>query len=164
MRLIGQRVILRQPAAADDGFILSCENNRENWAFSQRTEVLSASDLREFRNNTRDFFSDGQLRLLITLHDNRRAGIVDLFAYLPGERRAEVGILVFPEELRRLGLASESLNLLCQYAFGVLRLSALQARVQQDNHASRMLFMKSGFEPATIKDSQPIIQLQKLPS
>ncbi len=164
MRLIGQRVILRPPGAADDDFILSCENNRDHWAFSQRTEALSASDLREFRNNTRDFFSDGQLRLLITLHDNRRAGIVDLFAYLPEERHAEVGMLVFPAELRRLGLASESLNLLCQYAFSVLQLSALQARVQHDNHASRMLFIKSGFEPAPTNDSQPFIQLQKLSS
>lgn len=154
--------MLRPPEPGDDVYILSCENNRAHWAFSNRTEEITAEDLREFRKNLGDFHSDGQLRLLITNHEGVRVGIADLFAYDPHLLTAEVGILIYPERFRRNGLASESIKLMADLAFNVLGVEQLLARVQPENLPSQQLFRQIGFLPASSSDSLTCWSLKKL--
>jgi diamine N-acetyltransferase len=153
MRIQGKQVLLRPPESGDDAYILMCENNRAHWIFSQRSEEITAEDLREFRKNQGDFHSDGQLRLLVTNHEGVRVGIADLFAYDAKQQMAEVGILIYPELYRRNGLASESIRLITDLAFDVLGVKEIRARVQTDNQASQQLFRQLGFFPVPSSDT-----------
>ena len=72
--------------------------------------------------------------------------------YDPLNSRAEVCIGVLGI-YRGKGIASEALNLLCEYAFKRLHLHQLYAYIPAGNDESRKLFAKQGFcENAILKD------------
>lgn len=75
----------------------------------------------------------------------RTAGCIDLFEYDPLNRRAGLGILIYGEENRRRGYASDTLEILCRYAREQLRLHQLWCTVGAGNAASLALFRQAGF-------------------
>ena len=76
----------------------------------------------------------------------KAVGAIDLFDFDPFHFRAGVGILIHDEKDRKLGYASDALQLLCAYATNYLRLHQLYANISEDNLASIHLFKSSGFE------------------
>lgn len=93
------------------------------------------------RNN---IYEDRQLRMVIEGPGGRVVGLIDLFDFEPHHRRAAVGILI-GKEYRRKGYASEALDLLIEYAGGVLGLKQLYATADAANNSSKTLFLKKGF-------------------
>lgn len=75
----------------------------------------------------------------------RTVGAVDLFEYDPLNGRAGLGILIYGEENRRRGYASDTLEVLCRYAREQLRLHQLWCTVGAGNAASLALFRQAGF-------------------
>ena len=75
----------------------------------------------------------------------RTVGAVDLFEYDPLNGRAGLGILIYGEENRRRGYASDTLEILCRYAREQLRLHQLWCTVGAGNAASLALFRQAGF-------------------
>ena len=69
---------------------------------------------------------------MVTLYDFRRAG-------------CEIGIKVGPEDLRGKGYASETIELLVDYAFDTLGLEVLRGSTLSHNERMRRVFEKNGF-------------------
>ena len=59
--------------------------------------------------------------------------------------------MVLQNEDRNKGVASEAIQLLCQYSFDTLNLHQLFANVASDNQTSIHLFKKMGFEEVGVK-------------
>ena len=95
-------------------------------------------------NATNDIYTDRQVRMMIDNAEGQTVGIVDLVAFDPANRRAELGIIII-NDYRRQGYASATLLQIRDYARRVLHLHQLYAFVDGRNEASLSLFSKAGF-------------------
>ena len=129
------------------------ENDTELWPLGQASVPFSHYALKQFiAESSNDFFHDRQLRLVLETAEGISVGFVDLQNYDPLHHRAEVGIVVVPEQQRK-GLATEALRLLAQYVSSHLGIHQLYALVPTSNQASVGLFKKCGYkETATLQD------------
>ena len=71
-------------------------------------------------------------------------GIVDLFEYHPLHNRCGVGIIVSPDH-SRMGIATEALQLVMEYAFKTLLVKQMWCMIDASNDVSIALFEKCGF-------------------
>jgi len=62
-----------------------------------------------------------------------------------------VGIIVFSEEDRGRGIGTESLQLICDYAFNNLSVHQVFANITEDNTHSIKIFEKLGFKQSGVK-------------
>ena len=151
--LKSDKLKLRAVEPEDLDLMYLIENDSELWSCGQASVPFSHYALRQFiAESTNDFFHDRQLRLVIEKADGVSVGFVDLQRYDPMHHRAEVGIVVVPEQQRQ-GLASESLRLLAGYVSSHLGIHQLYALVPEGNVASAALFSKCGYaKTATLRD------------
>ncbi|MBN2745963.1 MAG: GNAT family N-acetyltransferase [Bacteroidales bacterium] len=150
--LENDQIYLRVAEIKDVDFLLQTENNSEYWHVSGTLFPYSRFELESFiLNNSHDLFTEKQLRLMICeMTSDNLVGMVDLFDYHPMHRRAGVGIIV-DEVVRHQGVASQALNLVCEYAKTILQLNQLYCEVQTDNFTSLKLFEKLGFVKIGVK-------------
>lgn len=144
--LEGPRLWLRAVEPEDLELLYTMENDPETWDVSNFNVPYSRYVLRQYiESSACDVFADRQLRLMIALRDGGAvAGTVDITDFSPLHARGEVGISI-RREYRGRGLATEALDLLCDYAFGFLHLNQLVAHIAVDNEASLRLFASCGF-------------------
>jgi len=144
---------LRAVEPEDLDLMYLIENDTELWRCGQASVPFSHYALKQFiAESTNDFFHDRQLRLVIEKADGVSVGFVDLQNYNPQHHRAEVGIVVVPEQQRQ-GLATEALRLLAGYVSAHLGIHQLYALVPKSNAASIALFSKCGYKnTATLQD------------
>lgn len=144
---------LRAVEPEDLDLMYLIENDTELWRCGQASVPFSHYALKQYiAESTNDFFHDRQLRLVIEKADGVSVGFVDLQNYNPQHHRAEVGIVVVPEQQRQ-GLATEALRLLAGYVSVHLGIHQLYALVPEDNVASAALFEKCGYKKtATLQD------------
>lgn len=145
--LLSPRLALRALEPEDLALLYTIENDRALWSVSATPVPYSRYALKEYiAQQAGDIYQSGQLRLVIVRRDTQEAiGLLDLFAFSPGDLRAEVGIALL-EAHRGGGLASEALELLCAYARRTLHLRRLTAYVDCDNAASLGAFLSAGFK------------------
>ena len=151
--LKSNKIKLRAVEPEDLDLMYLIENDTELWPCGQTSVPFSHYALKQFiEESTNDFFRDRQLRLVIETTDGISVGFVDLQRYDPLHHRAEVGIVVVPEQQRQ-GNATESLRLLAQYVSNHLGIHQLYALVPESNTASVALFHKCGYKKtATLQD------------
>ena len=144
---------LRAVEPEDLDLMYLIENDTELWPCGQASVPFSHYALKQFiAESSNDVFRDRQLRLVIEKADGVSVGFVDLQHYDPQHHRAEVGIVVVPEQQRQ-GLASEALRLLAKYVSDHLGIHQLYAIVPENNTASIALFRKCGYKKtATLQD------------
>ena len=144
---------LRAVEPEDLDLMYLIENDTELWPCGQASVPFSHYALKQFiAESSNDVFRDRQLRLVIEKADGVSVGFVDLQHYDPQHHRAEVGIVVVPEQQRQ-GLASEALRLLAKYVSDHLGIHQLYAIVPENNTASIALFRKCGSKKtATLQD------------
>lgn len=135
---------LRAMESTDIAFIRETENDPSQWLHTGLLYPYSEETLNKFVHATVDFYADRQIRLMIEHQNGICTGIADIFCFDPMHSRAAVGIFIHPE-YRRKGFAKEALDLLCEYAFGVLQIHQLYAEVATDNIESLRLFSSSDF-------------------
>lgn len=71
--------------------------------------------------------------------------------------KAEYGVFIGEEEVRGQGIGKEILELTCRYAFDVLKLHKVYARVIEGNDASLYCFLHCGFEQeGLLRDTRKI--------
>ena len=151
--LKGKRIMLRAAEPEDLDLMYLIENDTDLWAVGCSNVPYSMYALRQFiEHTTNDINTDGQVRLVIALTENRNAvGFVDLQNYDLRHRRAEVGIVLLPE-WQHLGLASEVLGILDRYASKHLLIHQLYALVSANHTIAQALFTKAGYKKtATLK-------------
>ncbi|MCC6252147.1 MAG: GNAT family N-acetyltransferase [Bacteroidia bacterium] len=146
MRLEGQLVSLRAVEPDDLDLLYQWENNPALWHLSNTVEPYSKQVLKEFIKGAKmDIYITKQLRLMIHTKKYGAVGCIDLYDFDATNQRAGVGILIANEQYRGKGFASESLEILCNYGFSILRLNQLYCSINANNQASIHLFTKLGF-------------------
>jgi diamine N-acetyltransferase len=145
-------VTLRALEPDDLDFLYALENDRTIWGVSDTLAPVSRHALREYlRHAAADFYEVRQLRLVVESVDwGQAVGVVDLFDFDPRHQRAGVGITIRASERRR-GYAWHTLNLLKDYARGVLHLHQIYCTVAATNRASLNLFKKFGFRQVGVR-------------
>ena len=153
MQLAGTKIFLRKMEPEDLEFLYTIENNSDFWHVSETKSPYSRWELKQYiENYCYDIFTTKELRLMICDYVSQRPiGIVDLFEYHPLHNRCGVGIIVQPEHWG-MGIASEALELINDYAFKTLLLKQLWCMIDANNDASIALFENCGFvQSGTLK-------------
>lgn len=131
----------------DIDLLFEWENDAEIWEISNTFEPFSKYILAKYiKESQRDIYESRQVRMVIETLDGKAVGAIDLFDFDPFHFRAGVGILIHDEKDRKLGYATDSLQLLCNYSAHHLRLHQLYANISEDNLTSIKLFVNTGFE------------------
>jgi len=131
----------------DIDLLFEWENDAEIWEISNTFEPYSKYILAKYiKDSQRDIYESRQIRMVIETTEGKAVGAIDLFDFDPYHFRAGVGILIHDEKDRKLGYASDALELLCIYATNYLRLHQLYANISEDNLASIHLFKSNGFD------------------
>ena len=147
------RIKLRAIEPEDIDVLFLWENDQDIWKVSNTTSPFSRFVLEQYiANSHQDIYTNKQLRLMIeTVGDEKvTIGSIDLFDFDPKNKRAGIGILI-EKEYRNNGYASEALNLLIDYAFGVVDLHQLYCNICDDNETSMKLFQNAGFQVVGVK-------------
>lgn len=143
---------LRAVEPDDAAVMYVWENDPDVWRVSGTTAPYSLEALQRFvEEQQRGIYAAGGLRLIIETRDGEAVGAVDLFDFDPATLRAGVGILVYGEEHRGRGYASDALAAVGRYAREVLHLHQLWCDVGADNAASLALFERAGYVRAGVK-------------
>lgn len=144
---------LRAPEPEDLDFMLSIENDTQLWEHGGATGPYSRYQLKQFiAESQNDLYTDRQLRLMIEKDGEGTVGMVDLIAFDPRNRRAEVGIVV-SGECRGKGIGKAALALLHTHCFGLLGLHQLYAYILSENAPCMALFASAGYvQSGTMKD------------
>ena len=124
LTLKGETIYLRALEPEDLDFIYEVENDESIWQVSNTQTPYSRFLIRQYLENShQDIFEAKQLRLAICKNQRFDAlGLIDLFEYDPKNNRAGVGILIAKSNNRNLGIGTEVLELLIQYAFKQLNI------------------------------------------
>ena len=148
----GKNVFLRYPEISDSDLMLTWENDPEVWEAGENKKPYSLQDIRDFILDGQDLYLRLQSRLMICLNgDKRPIGCIDLFEYSEEHQRAGVGILIYKKGDRRLGHATEALNLLINFSRDHIKMHQLYCHILKDNQSSIGLFKKVGFETIGLK-------------
>lgn len=149
--LVSENIYLRPIELKDLDFILKIENDENNWLISENDAPYSKKDIENYISSIEGLEKDKQYRWIVCRKlDNKAIGAIDLFEYDSTQKRAGVGIII-NEEFRHQGHASESLKLICHYAFSDLGLIQLWANILENNLKSIRLFEKCDFLKSGVK-------------
>lgn len=154
MKLQNKNIYLRSIEPEDLDFLYETENNPDIWELSNNQTPYSRFVLKQYieRTLSEDIYALKELRLVICkTEDDSKIGLIDLFDFDPKNKRAGVGILISDQKNRGLGYASEALQTLIEYSFGILQLHQLFCNILTDNKESRNLFVKHNFKEIGVK-------------
>ena len=139
-------ISLRTPEPEDLELMYAMENDTTLWSVGSTTLPYSRYTLRLYLEQSKqDLYAERQARFVIELAGGEAAGMIDLADFDPLNSRAEVCIGLLGHH-RGKGIATEALQLLCEYAFRKLHIHQLYAYIPQWNNESIALFEKNGFE------------------
>jgi diamine N-acetyltransferase len=160
--LVGNSLKLRAMEPSDIDLMYEWENDPETWIYSNTQTPFSRFYLEQYIISSHcDIYTEKQLRLMIVNAAGDTAGCIDLFDFDPKNRRAGVGILI-AKNYREQGYASETIDILINYAKNILNLHQLYCNIASDNKKSLRLFKKKGFEEAGLKKQWIISENQWL--
>lgn len=147
MKLEFGKIRFRALEPEDIDLLFEWENDTEIWEVSNTFEPYSKYILAKYiKDSQRDIYESKQIRMVIETMEGKAVGAIDLFDFDPFHFRAGIGILIHDEKDRKLGYATDALQLLCIYATNYLRLHQLYANISEDNLASIHLFKSNGFD------------------
>ena len=151
--LKGDNIFLRALEPSDLDFLYELENEESLWIVGNTITPYSRFILKEYiANSYRDIYEVKQLRLVICkTEDEGPIGLIDLFDFDPKNKRIAVGIVIFLDKDKQKGFASESLNLISNYAFERLNVHQIYAGITEDNLGSIRLFENAGYKRNGIK-------------
>jgi len=112
------------------------------------TEPYSLSQEYEYQSEWNEDRNKYIFIILDKSLDDAMAGDINLFIHqsTDGSQYAELNVMVAEEASRRKGLATETLQLMIDFARTKLELSKFVAKIQTDNESSLRLFGKLRFE------------------
>jgi diamine N-acetyltransferase len=149
--LRNNNVRLRPLEPEDLDLLYAWENDPALWASGSTVSPFSRYTLKEYIAQSHlNIYEMRQLRLMVELlSSGKGVGMVDIYDFDPHNRKAAVGILLDSQSQGK-GLATESLNLLADYAFSFLKLHQLYAYIPLTNEPSHALFKRCGFKTSGI--------------
>jgi diamine N-acetyltransferase len=154
-KLFGNKVLLRALEPEDLNSLFIWENDTEIWNISETLSPISRYILKKYLvNSHKDIFETKQLRLIIQIIEkDLPIGTIDLFDFNHFHKRAGVGILIAEKSEQKKGYASESLEILKNYCFDILKLNQLHCSISVNNQSSLDLFQNAGFSISGTKSN-----------
>ena len=140
---------LRAIEPEDLDLLYHIENDVRLWNVGTSNVPYSRYTLHDYvANASDDIYVDGQVRMMVENASGEIVGIADVVNFDPGNRRAEVGLIIL-DAFRHQGYGSSTLAAVSDYALRVLHLHQLFAFVDCRNEASLNLFRKMGFSESS---------------
>ena len=137
-------VHLRALEPSDVDRLYIWENNPDMWRYGFSPAPLSRHQIWDYvEKYDANPLAQGQLRLMIDT-GNDTVGTLDLYDIDARNGHAFIGIMIAPP-YRKLGYASDALQMAAEYCRNNLRLHQIAATIAADNNASHALFKKCGF-------------------
>lgn len=159
MFLNNSTIRLRALEPEDLDLLYKWENQSGIWIHGNTLSPYSRFALRQYINDTQqtDIYEAKQLRLMIDLIEkNLTIGTVDIYDFNVRNNHAGVGILI-DEEFRNKHYATQTLDLIKDYAFNFLGLAQLYAYISTENKTSLRLFTNAGYCIAGILKSWTLV-------
>ncbi|MCR4991182.1 MAG: GNAT family N-acetyltransferase [Lachnospiraceae bacterium] len=152
IRIEGERVYLRSITYEDTDMIVAWRN-QENVIryFFYRGEFTKEGHLKWMKERV----ETGEVVQFIVCmkEDDRPVGCTYIRDVDRVNNKAEYGVFLGEEDVRGHGIGKEILNLTVDYAFNVLKLHRIYARVYESNKPSLYSFLHCGFkQEALLKD------------
>jgi diamine N-acetyltransferase len=145
--LKGKAIFLRALEPSDIDNLYDWENDPEVWNISDTQVPFSRYQLEQYIASSHDIHVHHQIRFVICRTDTSNAiGFIDLFDYSVVHNRLGCGILIASKADYNKGFATESIELIKEYCFGILDCHQIYCNILHDNKASIGLFEKCGFE------------------
>ena len=145
--LKGEDIYLRALEPEDLEFVHSIENDEDIWVVSNTQTPFSRYIIKQYLENAhKDIFEVKQLRLVISTHQDKPIGLIDLYDFDFKNKRAGLGIIIKNESDRNKGYGKAALQLLKEYSFKHLNLHQLYCQISEDNTLSIRLFKSLGFQ------------------
>lgn len=146
--LDGELCTLRELEPSDLEILYNWENDTSIWEISDTLSPISKYILKRYLDNChKDIFETKQQRFIIELLESHiPIGTIDLFDFDHFHKRAAVGILIAEKENRRKGYAMDSLKIIENFCFLVLRLEQLYCTISAKNTSSLKLFEAAGYK------------------
>jgi len=128
--------------------------NDNYYSWLNNSNTTKYMEIRKFPNSFYDMEKyiersaedNSEIMFAICLKDNcKHIGNVKLWSIDWVNRNAMISIMIGDYEYVGLGIASESIRVICEYVFDVLNMHKLMASVHEDNVASLRAFEKNGF-------------------
>ena len=143
-------ISLRTPEPEDLELMYAMENDTTLWSVGNTTLPYSRYTLRLYLEQSKqDLYAERQARFVIGVENGEAAGMIDLADFDPLNSRAEVCIGLLGK-YRGKGIATRTLNLICDYAFKKLHINQLYAFIPEWNEESLRLFEKNGFKKSAL--------------
>ena len=144
---------LRAIEPEDLDFLYRIENDVKLWNVGITNVPYSRYALHDYvANASGDIYTDRQVRLIVENADHQVVGIADIVNFDPGNRRAEIG-LVIEQPFRGQGYGLSAMQALQKYALEVLHLHQLYAVIDATNETCLQLFRQLGYqESARLKE------------
>jgi len=141
--LKGDKIVLRSLNDSDLDFLMSIENDKENWIFGSENKEYSIEELANYISNSKiDIKLAKQYRFVIDLN-SIAIGFIDLFDY----KFKSVGVgVIIEDNFRNKGFGKQALDLISDYAFTKLNVFKLHCAISKDNLESIKLFTSCNFE------------------
>jgi diamine N-acetyltransferase len=143
-------ISLRTPEPEDLELMYAMENDTTLWSVGSTTLPYSRYTLRLYLEQSKqDLYAERQARFVIGVENGEAAGMIDLADFDPLNSRAEVCIGLLGK-YRGKGIATRTLNLICDYAFKKLHINQLYAFIPEWKEESLRLFEKNGFKKSAL--------------
>ena len=146
-------VHLRAIEPEDLDLLYRIENDVNLWNVGITNVPYSRYALHDYiANASGDIYTDHQVRMIIENEKNEVVGIADIVNFDPGNRKAEIG-LVIEQPFRGRGYGFSVMKELEKYALDVLHLHQLYAVIDARNKTCLQLFRQLGYrESNSMKD------------
>lgn len=131
----------------DDAYaIWDAESDSSQWIQNSMMAPISRQMLLDYAlGYDADPFRAGQIRMIAERKsDSAIVGIVDLYNISAMHRNAFIAVYILPE-FRRRNYAGKAIALLEEYAFKLLNIRHICAKIMENNKPSIFLFRKCGY-------------------
>ena len=148
-----KQVHLRAIEPEDLDMLYRVENDVKLWNVGITNVPYSRYALHDYvANASGDIYADHQVRLIVENGQKLVVGIADIVDFDPGNRRAEIG-LVLEQPFRGQGYGLGAMKELQRYALEVLHLHQLYAIIDVQNETCLQMFRQLGYhESSCLKD------------
>ena len=131
----------------DIDYVFALENDPSTWRSGTLLAPISRHTITQMVTITPSIAESAQVRFVLHDHPNQEPlGLFDLFNIDLINQNASIGLIIYPEENRNCGFATEALALLEHYAFQHVQLHSLYAEIFAENIPSLKLFLSANYE------------------
>ncbi|MES2812795.1 MAG: GNAT family N-acetyltransferase [Bacteroidota bacterium] len=144
--LESERLLLRQITPEDIQEVYELRSNPDTMKYIPRPLVTNHEEAMAHIKMINDKIDIGEgINWAITLKpSNKLLGIIGHYRIKWEHFRSEIGYMLLPETHGK-GIASEAVQLVCQYGFNHMNMHSLEGVIDPENFASARVLEKNGF-------------------